>query len=70
MGSLIEITSLANVGICDFKESMKSLSCISVLLNFQYALPLMFSETGHSVSVIAEWSDCTDGIIPTAFIFS
>ena len=40
MGSLIEDTSLVNIGIYDFKESMQLLSCVSELLNFEYALPL------------------------------
>ena len=68
MESLID--SLANVGIYNFKESVKQLPCVTELLNFQYALPSSQTLGTVTVSVIAEWSDCTDGIIPTAFIFS
>ena len=40
------------------------------LTDLWYFSEIKFSEIGHSISAIAEWSDCTNEILPTAFIFS
>ena len=40
MGSAKEEPSLANAWISVLRESVKCLSCVKELLNFQYALPL------------------------------
>ena len=70
MGSAKEEPSLANAWISILRDSVKFLSCVKELLNFQYALPRAHSEVGQSLSITAEWSDCTDGIISTVLLLS
>ena len=70
MGSAKEEPTLANAWISVLRDSVKCLSCVKELLNFQYALPRAHSEVGKSLSIIAEWSDCTDGIISTVLMLS
>ena len=65
MGSAKEEPSLANAWISVLRDSVKCLSCVKELLSFQYALPRAHSEVAKSFSTMAEWSDCTDGMIST-----
>ena len=45
-------------------------SCVIELLNFQQALPLVLSFTGHNFINIQKWPDSIDGIISTVSIVS
>ena len=70
MKSAKEEPSLENAWISVLRDSIKCLSCIKELLNFQYALSLAHSEVGTIFHIMAEWSDCTDGIISTVLMLS
>ena len=50
MGSAKEEPSLANAWISVLRDSVKCLSFVKELLNFQYALPCAHSEVGKSFS--------------------
>ena len=70
MGSTKEEPSPANAWISVLRDSVKCLSCVKELLNFQYVLPRVHSEVGQSFNIVAEWSDHTDRIISTVLMLS